>query len=151
MSQKELKVFLENQILKKSKKLKGKFAPFSELIDNEFKILKIKDIYNLNEIFKHLYLFIVKNYSKGPKERYFLAVLLASQSSDLLVSLANDFAQKNALKLIQYAINPKQLRISLISLKEIEKTEDYSLSLEILQEFRAHFRKMLAKIKSTLE
>ncbi len=107
--------------------------------------------YDLSEKFKNLYLFIVKNYLKQPKERYFLAVILASQSSDLLVSLANEFAQKNALKLVQYAINPKQLRVSLISLKEIENIEDYSFLVELLKEFRAFFRKMLGKIKNTIE
>lgn len=151
MSQRNLKVFLQDQIFNKSKKLKGKFAPFSEMINNERRVLKIKEIYDLRENYKNVYLFIVKNYLKKPKERYFLAVLLASQSSDLLVSLANEFAQKKALKLVQYAINPKQLRISLISLKEIEKIEDFSFSVDVLKEFRAYFRKMLAKIKSTLE
>ncbi|MFX1339339.1 MAG: hypothetical protein ACFFDK_12075 [Promethearchaeota archaeon] len=151
MSQRDLKVFLQNMIFKVSNKLKGKFSPFSEIIGNELKVLMIKDIYDLGENHKNLYLFIVKNYSKQPKERYFLAVLLASQSSDLLVSLANDFARKNALKLVQYTINLKQLRISLIALKEIEKIEDFSFSVEILKEFRTNFREMLAKIKSTLE
>ncbi len=150
MSQRDLRGFLQNKLIKKSKKLKGKFAPFSEFIDNEIRVLKINKIYNLSEKFKNLYLFIVKNYLKQPKERYFLAVILASQSSDLLVSLANEFAQKNALKLVQYAINPKQLRVSLISLKEIESIEDYSFSVELLKEFRTFFRNMLGKIKNTL-
>jgi len=150
MNQRDLSGFLQNQVIKKSKKLKGKFAPFSEIIDNELRVLKINKIYDLSEKFKNLYLFIVKNYLKQPKERYFLAVSLASQSSDLLVSLANGFAQKNTLKLVQYAINPKQLRISLISLKEIEKIEDYSFSVELLKEFRTNFRNMLVKIKNTL-
>ncbi len=151
MSQRELKVFLQNQVFKKSTKLKGKFAPFSEIIDNELRVLKIRDIYYLSENLKNFYLVIVKNYSKHPKERYFLAALLASQSSDLLVILANKFAQKHTLKLVQYAINPKQLRISLISLKEIEKIEDYSFSVELLKEFRTTFRNILGKIKNTLE
>lgn len=150
MSQRDLSGFLQNKLIKKSKKLKGKFAPFSEIIDNELRVLKINKIYDLSEKFKNLYLFIVKNYLKQPKERYFLAVSLASQSSDLLVSLANEFAQKNALKLVQYAINPKQLRVSLISLKEIENIEDYSFSVELLKEFRTNFRNMLVKIKNTL-
>ncbi len=151
MSQKELQAFLQNEIFKKSKKLKGKFAPFSEIIDNEYRVLKIKAIYDLSEKSKNLYLFIIRNYSKPPKERFYLAIILAAQSSDLLVSLANNFAQKNGLKLIQYAINPKQLRISLISLKEIENLEDYSFSVDILKEFRTFFRNMLGKIKSSLE
>lgn len=150
MSQRDLSGFLQNKLIKKSKKLKGKFAPFSEITDNELRVLKINKIYDLSEKFKNLYLFIVKNYLKQPKERYFLAVSLASQSSDLLVSLANEFAQKNTLKLVQYAINPKQLRVSLISLKEIENIEDYSFSVELLKEFRTNFRNMLVKIKNTL-
>jgi hypothetical protein len=151
MSQSNLRVFLKNQIARKSKKLKGKFAPFSDVINNEIKVLKIKAIYDLRDVSKNFYLFIVRNYSKHPKERYFLAIILASQSSDLLVSLANEFAQKNGLKLVQYAIKPKQLRISLISLKEVKKIEDYSLTLAILNEFRTNFRNILRKIKNCVE
>ena len=151
MSQKELQAFLQNEVFKKAKKLKGNFAPFSEIIDNEYRVLKIKTLYSLSEKSKNIYLFVVKNYSKLPKERFYLAIILAAQSSDLLVSLANDFAQKNRLKLVQYAINPKQFRISLISLKEIEKLEDFTFSVEILNDFRTNFRNMLGKIKSSLQ
>ena len=77
MSHRELSVFLQNQIFKKSTKLKGKFAPFLEKVDNEPRILKIKDIFDLSEKLKNLYLFIVKNYLKQPKERYFLAILFS--------------------------------------------------------------------------
>lgn len=151
MSQKDLRVYIQGQLSKRSKNLKGRFAPFSEMIDNELRVLKVKNIYDLSEKFKNMWLFIVKNYSKHPKERYFFGVLLASQSSDLLVSLANDFAKKNSLKLVQYAINPKYFRISLIALKEIEKIEDYSFSIELLKEFRTKFRNMLVKIKNAME
>lgn len=150
-SQKALKYFLKNNVLKQSRKIRGKFPPFSEIIDNETKILKIIKIYELEILSKNFYLLIVKNYSKHPKERYFLAIKLASQSSDLLVTLSNDFAHKNSLRLIQYIITPKLHRVSLISLKEIVTIEDYSLSIEILREFRNKFLNILTKVKKQLK
>jgi len=150
-NQKSLKLFLLNELFKKSKKIRGKFSPISELIDNKAKIMKIMKLYDLGNVIKNFYMFIVKNYSKQPKERYFLAVILASQSSDLLVNLAKDFAQKNSLKLIQYAIDSNLSRISLISLKEIEKVEDYSISIDILNECRNNFLNTLSKIKNLVK
>ena len=150
-NQKTLHLFLINELLKKSKKIRGKFSPISELIEDKVKVMKIVKLYDLGSLFKNFYLFIVKNYSKQPKKRYFLAIILASQSSDLLVNLAKDFAQKNSLKLIQYAIDPMFSRISLISLKEIENVEDYSISIEILKEFRNIFLNTLTKLKSLVK
>lgn len=150
-NQKTLQLFLINELLKKSKKIRGKFSPISELIEDKVKVMKIVKLYDLGSLFKNFYLFIVKNYSKQPKKRYFLAIILASQSSDLLVNLAKDFAQKNSLKLIQYAIDPMFSRISLISLKEIENVEDYSISIEILKEFRNIFLNTLTKLKSLVK
>ncbi len=145
-----LQSYLKKEILKDAKRIKNKYPPISEKVDGISKSLKIKNIYELKGNFNNFIFITTKNYAKNPRYRYFLAVLLASQSSDLLVSLANEFAQKNALKLVQYAINPKQLRVSLISLKEIESIEDYSFSVELLKEFRTFFRNMLGKIKNTL-
>ncbi|TFG30178.1 MAG: hypothetical protein EU532_01700 [Promethearchaeota archaeon] len=149
--QKSLKLFLSNEIIKKAKKLRGKLASFSEIIDDKPRVLKIMKAYDLGNFLKNCYLFIVKNYSNQPKERYYIATRLASQSSDLLVKLANDFAQKNSLKLIQYAIDPKLSRISLISLKEIKKIDDYSHSVNVLTEFRKNFLDNLIKIKNLVK
>ena len=40
-NQKTLQLFLINELLKKSKKIRGKFSPISELIENKVKVMKI--------------------------------------------------------------------------------------------------------------
>lgn len=153
MNQEDLKSYLENKVIKSAIKLKGKFAPFSEPVDKILKTLPIKRIYNLKEQLKNFFLIIVKNYSNSnqPKVRYFLAIILASQSSDFLVSLAKDYATRNNLKLIQYSLFPKNIRISLLSLKEIRTIEDYPRSIELLKEFKKKYRKNLEKIRNLVE
>ncbi len=148
INQEVLKSYLESNVIKSAIKLKGKFAPFSELVDKTPKNLPIKRIYNLREQLKNIFLIIVKNYSNQPKVRYFLAIIIASQSSDFLVSLAKDYATRNNLKLIQYSLFPKNIRISLLSLKEIRTIEDYSSSIELLKDFKKKFRKTLEKIRN---
>jgi len=148
---KELKMFIERNVIKNMKKVRGKHAPIAEIIDNKFYNLTVKSIYDLKEKYKNLFLFIVKNYTKNPKLRYFLAYSLANNSSDFIVQLARDFAVKNDLKLIQYSIFPRALRIQLVSLKEIKKIEDYNTSNEILREFRKKFREKLVKLKNLVE
>lgn len=143
--------FIDPEVISTSKKLKGRFAPISELIHNVPKSLTIREIYKLKEELKDLYLINVNNYSNKPKIRYFLAVMLASQSSDFLVSLAKDFANKNNLKLIQYSLYPKSLRINLISLKEILNAEDFSSSIKILEVFKKDLRKKIMKIRDLVE
>ena len=150
-NQKSLKSFIKTQILKTAKKLKGKYNPISELVDNIPRTLKIREIYKIEDSLKNLFLIIVNNYSKQPKVRYFLALILASQSSDLLVSLAKDYATKNNLKLIQYCLFPKSIRISLLTLTEIQTVEDFSNSIELLKNFRNYFRKTFEKIKNLIE
>jgi len=150
MNQEVIKSYLENNVIKSAIKLKGKFAPFSEPVDKTPKTLPIKRIYNLKEQLKNFFLIIVKNYSSQPKVRYFLATILASQSSDFLVSLAKDYATRNNLKLIQYSLFPKK-RINLLSLKEIRTIEDYSSSIELLKDFKKKFRKTLEKIRNLVE
>ncbi|MFX1392405.1 MAG: hypothetical protein ACFFAH_02420 [Promethearchaeota archaeon] len=145
---KSLKSFIKIQILKTAKKLKGKYNPISELVDNIPRTLKIRKIYRIEESLKNLFLIIVNNYSKQPKVRYFLALMLASQSSDFLVSLAKDYATKNNLKLIQYSLFPKNIRISLLTITEIQIVEEFSNSIELLKNFRNYFRKTLEKIKN---
>ena len=150
MNQEGLKSYLETNVIKSAIKLKGKFAPFSESVDKIPKTLQIKRIYKLKEQLKNFFLIIVKNYSNQPKVRYFLAIILASQSSDFLVSLAKDYATRNNLKLIQYSLFPKK-RINLLSLKEIRTIEDYSSSIELLKDFKKKFRKTLEKIRTLVE
>ncbi|MFX1588349.1 MAG: hypothetical protein ACFFC1_09355, partial [Promethearchaeota archaeon] len=143
LTQVDLKSFIKDEIIKKVKKIKGKHPPISELVNNVSKSLSIEKIYDLRKKKKYFFLFIVKNYSKQPKLRYFLAILLANNSSDLLVQLARDYAIKHDLKLIQYSLFPKTLRIQLLLLKEIKNVEDYTNSIEKLNHFRKEFRSKL--------
>ena len=150
-NQKELKNFLDTKIIKNLKKLKGKRVPISEIVNKKPKVLIMKSIYDLSESLKNFILLYTKNYNKIPKYRYFLAISLANNSSDFLVQLAKDFTSKNDLKLIQYSIFPKTLRIQLLLLKEIKNIEDYSNSIEKLELCRNEFRKKLMKVKNLIE
>ncbi len=146
--EKTFKFYIKNEVIKNAKKLKGKFHPFSELVNSIPKILTIKKCYELKGQLKNFYLILVNNYSKKPKIRYFLAISLASQSSDFLVSLAKKYANENGLKLIQFSIYPKTFRINLLSLKELNNVEDYSFSLKLLKQFRKDFRKKLINLSN---
>jgi len=150
-NQENLTTYLEKNIIKNVKKLKGKRSPLTETVDKMSKTLSIISVLNLVTESKDLYLVKVKNYSKEPRIRYFLAVMLAAQSSDLLVQLAKKYANKNDLKLIQYSLYPKLQRINLLSLKELKNVEDFSNSIQILLDFKKQFRLSLEKIKNLIE
>jgi len=150
-NEKELKSFIENEVIKDIKKIRGKKAPIAEIVENTFLTLPVKSIYDLSEKIKRFYFIIVKNHLKLPKLRYFLANSLADNSSDLLVQFAKEFAIKNGLKLIQYSIYPKTLRTQLLSMKEIKNPADYSNSIEVLKVFRKDFREKLVKLKKLVE
>ncbi len=150
-AQTDLKSFIQNDIIKNIKKVRGKHAPISEIVNNAPKTLIVEKIYDLSENYKNFFFFIIKNYSKTPKLRYFLALSLAHTSSDLLVQLAKEFTVKNDLKLIQYSIFPKTFRIKLLLLKEIEKVEDYTNFIEKLKSFRREFRYKLEQVKNLVE
>ena len=146
-----LNSYLKRELLTGSKRLKNKYPPISENIKGVPKSLKIKKIYELKENLKNLYLITVKNYSKKPRYRYFLAILLATQSSDLLVSLAKGFSKEHSLKLIQFSVYPQHFRVSLFSLKELNYTDNLSESINLLKEFRNKYRKELENIKNLIK
>jgi len=147
----KLKSFLKRELLTDAKRLKNKYPPISENIKGVPKSLKIKKIYELKENHKNFYLIIAKNYSKKPRYRHFLAVLLASQSSDLLVSLAKGFSKEYNLKLIQFSIYPQHFRVSLFSLKELNATDNISELINLLKEFRNKYRKELENFKKLIK
>lgn len=146
-----LNSYLKKELLIDAKRLKNKYPPISEKIKGVPKSLKIKKIYELKENLKNLYLITVKNYSKKPRYRHFLAILLASQSSDLLVSLAKGFSKEHNLKLIQFSIYPQHFRVSLFSLKELNTTDNFSESINVLKEFRNKYRKELENLKNIIK
>jgi len=148
---KDLNSFIEKEVIKGTKNVKGKKVAIAEIIDNTIISLPVKSIYDMDEIIKKCYFFIVKNHAKQPKFRYFLTISLANNSSDLMVQLAQEFARKNGLKLIQYSIYPKTVRSQLLSMKEIKKIEDYNDSIEVLKKARNEFRKRLVALKNLVE
>ena len=151
-NRKTLETHVKSNIIKNSKKIREKHSNISEIVDEMPKTLEVKNIYDLSKQLKNSYLMIVRNHAKQPKTRYFLAISLASQSSDLLVNLTREFVNKDdEIKLIQFSIHPESMRVSLLALKEIVSVENYSRSIELLQDLRKKFRQKLTKIANQVE
>jgi hypothetical protein len=151
LDQAEFKSLIENDVIKDSKKIKGKKLAIAEIVKNTQVTLAVKSIYNLNNKIKHFYLIKVKSNAKQPKFRYFIAISLANTSSDLLVQFARKSAITNNLQLIQYSIHPKTLRIQLLSMKEIRNIKDYKDSIETLKRVRNEFREKLVSLRNLVE
>jgi hypothetical protein len=150
--EKVLDSYFKTEVIKKAKKLKVKYPPISEIIDGVRKVLRIEAIYELSEEFRNFYLIKVRNFQNNPKVRYFLTIILASQSSDFLVILAKNFIKEiRNIKLIQFSIHPKNLRISLLALKEVKIHDEFLNSVKILRDLRINFRKKLASLKNLLK
>ncbi|MHA2281826.1 MAG: hypothetical protein ACXAC5_13365 [Promethearchaeota archaeon] len=147
----DLKSLIRSDIINKIKKIKGKHPPIAEIIENKSHSMSVKSIHNMNKKLKNFHFFTLKNYSKQPKLRYFLTISIANNSSDLLVQLAREMVLKHDLKLIQYSIYPKTLRIQLLCMKEIRKIEDYNTSVKILNSIRKEFREKLGRLKNLVE
>ncbi len=147
----DLKSFIKHEIIKEIKKIRGKHSPISEVVNNVSQSLRVEKIYDLSKKEKYFFLLIARNYNKQPKLRYFIAISLANNSSDLLVQFARDFVLKSDLKLIQYSIFPKTLRIQLLLLKELKLIEDYANSIDKFKNYRKEFRSNLIKVKNFVE
>jgi len=152
MNREALEAHLKKYVLKKAKKVKAKHSNISEIVNKMPKTLEVNNIYDLSKEFNNFYLIKVQNHAKRPKMRYFLAISLASQSSDLLVNLTRDLINKeDNIRLIQFSIHPKSMRVNLLALKELTSVEKYLHSIEILNELRKKFRQKLAKIANQVE
>jgi len=147
----KLKSYLKKEILKNAKRIKNKYPPISEKVNGISKSLKIKNIYELKGNLNKFILITTKNYAKNPRYRYFLAIILASQSSDLLVNLAKEFSKQNRLKLIQFSLHPQHFRVGLFSLKELRNKDKISEIVNLLKEFRIIYRKDLEKLAKIIE
>ena len=150
-SKENLHRYLKKEILKDAKRIKNKYPPISEKIDGISKSLKIKKIHELKGNLNNFIVITTKNYAKNPRCRYFLAILLASQSSDLLVNLAREFSKKNRLKLIQFSLHPQHFRVGLFSLKELRDKDKILEVINLLKEFRIKYRKNLEKLGKLIE
>jgi len=146
-----LQSFLKKEFLKDAKRIKNKYPPISEKVNGISKSLKVKNIYELKGNLNNFIFITTKNYAKNPKYRYFLAILLASQSSDLLVNLAKEFSKKNRLKLIQFPLHPQHFRVGLFSLKELQNKDNLSEVVNLLKEFRIMYRKDLENLGKLIE
>lgn len=142
---------LKKEIIKDAKRIKNKYPPISEKVNGTTKVLKVKKIYELKGNLNNFFLIATKNYAKKPKYRYFLAILLASQSSDLLVNLAKKYSKKNNLKLIQFSLHPQHSRVGLFALKEIEIRDNVTEVINLLKEFRILYRKDLDNLGKIIE
>ena len=150
-NKKNLQRYLKKEILKDAKRIKNKYPPISEKVNGISKSLKIKNIYELKGNLNNFFLITTKNYTKNPRHRYFLAILLASQSSDLLVSLAKEFSKQNRLKLIQFSLYLQHFRVGLFSLKEMHDKNSFSEVVNLLKEFRIIYRKDLENLGKLIE
>ena len=142
---------LKKEIIKDAKRIKNKYPPISEKVNGITKVLKVKKIYELKGNLNNFILIVTKNYAKTPKFKYFLAILLASQSSDILVNLAKEYSKENNLKLIQFSLHPQNSRVGLFALKEIESRDNVTEVVKLLKEFRILYRKDLDNFGKIIE
>ena len=142
---------LKKEIIKDAKRIKNKYPPISEKVNGITKVLKVKKIYELKGNLNNFILIVTKNYAKNPKFKYFLAILLASQSSDILVNLAKEYSKENNLKLIQFSLHPQNSRVGLFALKEIESRDNVTEVVKLLKEFRILYRKDLDNFGKIIE
>ncbi len=150
MNKKNFNGFIEELTIK-AKKFKGKYPPISEVVNNEIKLLKIKNIYKIEEKSLKLYLFKIKDHKKKSKYRYFIGNVIASQSSDLLVNLVKNFAVNKNFKLIQFCLHPNTYRVSLLSLIEINTAELYNEILDNFKKLTIIFKEKLKNLNNISE
>ncbi|MHA2288042.1 MAG: hypothetical protein ACXABG_04565 [Promethearchaeota archaeon] len=149
--QENLQSYLKKEILHNAKRIKNKYPPISERVDGISKSLKVKKIYELKGNLNNFIFITTKNYAKKPKNRYYLAVSLASQSSDFLVNLAKEYSKKNNLSLIQFSLYPQHFRVGLFSLKEIKNRDGFSEIIKLFKEFRISYRRDLDNLGKLIE
>lgn len=131
----------------KNNRLKGKFLPISEYKGKKQFQYNIKAIYCLkDELDNRFHLIKLVNPEKTPKYRFFLSIILAHQSSDLIVLIAKDLLKSNDLMLIQYPLNYKLHRLSLIGLKEVKTRDEFFKIKQIMKEIYIELKHKLIKI-----
>ncbi|MHA1669124.1 MAG: hypothetical protein ACTSV5_00965 [Promethearchaeota archaeon] len=150
--EKELGVRIKEILLKDSHKLKEKYPPLSYIIKGTLLTLQINRLYELSGDLRQFYIIFTKSKkSKNGNLKYFICITLASQSSDFLVSLARTtIKDETSLRLLQFSLIPKHLRVNLLCLKEIEHEDDLQGIINLLKQVRSRFRKTLEKITSQM-
>jgi hypothetical protein len=143
--------FIKSDIINKIKKVRGNHPPIAENVGEKPHSLSVKSIYDMSDNLKNFYFITLKNYSKKPKFRYFVVISFANHSSDLLVQLASEIVLKHNLKLIQYSIYPKTLRIQLLCMMEIQTIKNYNTSIKVLKSVRTEFREKLIRVRDLIQ
>jgi len=147
---KELGIRIKEKLLGDSHRLKEKYPPISYIVNGNPLILQINRLYELLGNLKHFYVVIGK--SKSGELKYLICITLASQSSDFLVSLARKtIKDEPSLRLLQFSLMPKHLRVNLLCLKEIEQEDDLQGSITLLKQVKSRFRKTLENITSQID
>ena len=141
---------IKEKLLKDSRRLKEKYPPLSDIINGTRLTLQINRLYELLGDLRQFYLITIK--PKSGNMKYLICVTLASQSSDFLVSLARKtIKNESSLRLLQFSLIPKHLRVNLLCLKEIEQEDDLQGIIDLLKQVRSRFRKNLEKITSQMD
>ncbi|MFW9928427.1 MAG: hypothetical protein ACFFD1_03465 [Candidatus Thorarchaeota archaeon] len=145
----DLKNKIKNDLLSKGNKLRNKYPPISEKGNDGLLIQKVKKIFKLKEDFRNFYLIETKSTNHNKEKRYYLALIIASQSSDLLVKIAqNVIIKESDLRLIQFSFHPEHSRVSLALLKELDELSDFDELKTKLNSLRAKF---LTKLNNLID
>lgn len=145
----ELKEKIKNELLSKGTKLRHKYPPISQKSDNEIYIEKIKAIFQLHEDFKNFYLLITKPTNIHKQKNYYLAIVIASQSSDFLVKIAKQvMINEEKIDLIQFAFYPEHFRVNLVLLRMLDEFLDFNDLKTKLISLKTQF---LAKLNNIID
>ena len=148
--EKELGSIIKEKLLRGSRRIKERYPPLSDIINGTKLTLQINRLYELSGDLRQFYIIIAK--PKNGNLKYLICITLASQSSDFLVSLARTTVKDETnLRLLQFSLIPKHLRVNLLCLKEIEHEDDLQGIIDLLKQVRSRFRKTLEKIASQMD
>ena len=149
-TEKLLEIRIKEILLKNSVKTKEKYPPLSDMIKENRITFQIKKLFILSGDLKHFYVINAK--SSNGDIKFFLCISLASQSSDFLVRLARPIIKEQLnLRLLQFSIFPKHMRVNLLCLKEIKVEEEISEDIDMLKQVRKKFLKSLEKLLSQID
>ena len=136
----ELKEKIKRDLLIKATKLNNKYPPISDKIDDRLRVQKIEKIFQLKEDYQNFYLIITKPKNDNKEKKYYLALVVANQSSDLLVKIAKKLVSNEGhIQLIQFPFHPKHFRVSLAFLRELEEFMDIDELKNKLNSLRTKF------------
>jgi len=145
----KLKEIIKKELISKGIKLRNKYPPISEKRGSKLIIQKVKKIYQLKNNYKNFYLIITKVKKNQKSIRFYLAIIIANQSSDFLVKIAKKVIQGDqTFRIIQFSFHPKQLRINLAILKELDKSVNLDHLKEKLKNLKSRF---LSRLNSFIQ